>query len=75
MLEGPDHRRVLERLLQGQRPRLDAPTCTLLGISPEGSEHHALVDRAAGCMLIVRRDPEQLRLIPIRTMRFAPAGA
>lgn len=70
VLEGAEHRPVLERLLQGQRPRLDARTCTVLGLPSAGSsELHAIVDRAAGCMIIVRIEPDRGRLAPLRTLR------
>ncbi|MFO7561260.1 MAG: tRNA pseudouridine(55) synthase TruB [Enhygromyxa sp.] len=71
VLEGSDHRPTLDRLLQGQRLRLDAPTSKALGLPAEGSsELHAIVDRAVGCMVLVRRDSEQRRLVPIRVLRF-----
>jgi hypothetical protein len=71
VLEGTDHGPVLARLLQGQRPRLDASTCKVLGLRPEDpSELHAIVDRTQGCMILVRRDLEQRRLAPVRVLRF-----
>ena len=74
-LAGPEPTRLLDRLLQGQRLRLDSATCTCLQLDPSGpSELHALVDRAAGRMIIVRREPEQQRIAPVRVLRFEPTS-
>lgn len=70
-LAGPDSARLLDRLLQGQRLRLDPSTCEALKLAPSSaSELHALVERAAGRMIIVRREPEQHRIAPVRVIRF-----
>jgi tRNA pseudouridine55 synthase len=74
-LVGTDHGPLLDRLLQGQRVRLDARTCTSLQMDQGGpSDLHALVDRAAGRMILVRRDFGEQRLAPIRVLRFTPTS-
>jgi hypothetical protein len=74
-LAGDEPARMLDRLLQGQRLRLDPHTCQLLELEQGGSSDlHALVERAAGRMVIVRREPEQHRIAPIRVLRFGPVG-
>lgn len=74
-LAGDEPARLLDRLLQGQRLRLDPHTCQLLKLEQGGpSDLHALVERAAGRMVIVRREPEQHRIAPIRVLRFGPVG-
>jgi tRNA pseudouridine55 synthase len=71
-LSGTEHGPLLDRLLQGQRLHLDPQTCTRLRIEQGGpSDLHALVDRAEGRMIIVRRHPQDQRLAPVRVLRFA----
>jgi tRNA pseudouridine55 synthase len=73
-LHGDEPARLLDRLLHGQRLRLDSQTCQHLKLEASAaSELHALVERAAGRMVIVRRDPQQHRIAPIRVLRFEPA--
>jgi tRNA pseudouridine55 synthase len=70
-LAGPEPSRLLDRLLQGQRLRLDPHTCGCLNIEQHGqSELHALVDRAGGRMILVRREPDKQRIAPVRVLRF-----
>jgi tRNA pseudouridine55 synthase len=66
--EGP-HEPLLARLLQGQRLRADAPTLAALGLSV-GEGPCALVDRAGGHLIVLRR--ERARLAPSRVLSFPP---
>ena len=64
---------LLDRLVQGQRLRDSPGIRAILGLEPPGaSEHHALVDRAGGRMILLRRDRGEERLAPIRVLRFDP---
>ncbi len=68
-LRGADHLAAFERLLQGQRLRADDRTCAGLGLAqPPSAEIYALVDRAMGRMILVRHDPVERRLAPIRVL-------
>lgn len=66
-----DHRPALERLAHGQRLALGDPIVAGLGLGP-GSGPWALVDRAAGQMIIVERELDAGRLAPRKVLRFDP---
>jgi tRNA pseudouridine(55) synthase len=64
---------LIERLVQGQRLADNPDNCAVLGLGERGdSEFCALVDRAGGRMILVRRELAEQRLAPIRVLRFAP---
>ena len=70
-LEGAadDHRPAFTRLVQGQRLALDDPATGALALG-EGAGLWALVDRAAGQMIIVEREPAVGRVAPRKLIRF-----
>jgi tRNA pseudouridine55 synthase len=67
---GP-HLAALRRLLQGQRLAADAETLASFGLGADEGPC-ALVDRAGGHLIVVRR--ERGRLAPSRVLRFDPAS-
>ncbi|PRP90582.1 tRNA pseudouridine synthase B [Enhygromyxa salina] len=68
------HEPLITRLIQGQRLGADEQTCAVLGLARREGPC-ALVDRAAGRMIILQREPSErgrLRLAPSRVLRFEP---
>lgn len=71
---GP-HEPLMLRMLQGQRLSASPSNCAALGIV-DGDGLCVLVDRAAGHMMLLRREPDDRglarRLAPTRVLRFEP---